>query len=74
MKEWPQQSLVMYLEIMSYKKFLRKVSNWKEYLYITGNESYKIRMFNKLKGQLGELSKNPYGCRVIQKIVDFVKY
>ncbi|CAD8201088.1 unnamed protein product [Paramecium octaurelia] len=36
-----------------------------------GDVKLKTRMFNKLKTHFYDLSKNPFGCRVMQKLIEY---
>ncbi|CAK89590.1 unnamed protein product (macronuclear) [Paramecium tetraurelia] len=37
----------------------------------SGDVKLKSRMFNKLKTHFYDLSKNPFGCRVMQKLIEY---
>lgn len=39
----------------------------------TGEVEWKLRLFYVLKDHVMELSKNQYGCRVVQKLLEFIK-
>lgn len=57
----------MYLVIMWFKRYLNAV----RYILYVANQKIQLRMFNKLKANFYDLSKNTFGCRVMQKLIEY---
>jgi hypothetical protein len=58
----------IFLATMLCRRSLRKVL---EPIYL-GPDKYRMKLFQRLRPSFYELSKNNFGCRVIQKLLDFI--